>query len=388
MTVLASLFVGSLGVNTHLDFNRNDAYKDLDKVEQSLRYLGVHNVRDSARRQSTLETWPRISRNAGVKFADFMTRGSPADMEESYKLVRPLAASGVLNFIEGGNQQDSAYAISRGNSIGYTATFQKRLYTLGQSVKLPVINMSFGAGWSADNNWKGNYDKTGDLSAYTDYGNAHIYPLPNQKISDSIRRINGLAKLAAASRPVIVSEIGWDESAGFTKDQIAANLLQAAFESWSQGSTKTYFYALYDDESGKYGLMNTDGTPKPAGTALHNLTTLLTDMGKNADKFTPGTLSYNLDNSRGSEKTLLLQKADGAYWIAVWDDARPEQKLDIAFAKVIENIAVFDPRKGTRPIQTDDGVDRVSVKFSGSPLLIRVVPAVESAAGTPSVTAQ
>src|SRR6185436_8846248 len=98
---------------------------------------------------------------------------------------------------EGGNQQDSAYALSRGNSIAYTAHFQQQLYRLGQSMGLPVINMSFGSGWTADNNWQGNYDKPGDLSAYADYANAHTYPLRGQKTGATIRRINTLAKLPA-----------------------------------------------------------------------------------------------------------------------------------------------------------------------------------------------
>ena len=60
------------------------------------------------------------------------------------------------------------------------------------------------------------------------------------------------------------------------------------------GDVKTYFYALFDDRSGKFGLMNADGTPKPAGTAIHNLTTLLADTGATASTFATGTLSYTL----------------------------------------------------------------------------------------------
>ena len=38
---------------------------------------------------------------------------------------------------------------------------------------LPVINMSFGSGWTAANNWHGDYDKVGNLSPFADYANAH-----------------------------------------------------------------------------------------------------------------------------------------------------------------------------------------------------------------------
>ena len=46
------------------------------------------------------------------------------------------------------------------------------------STGLPAINMSFGANWTAANNWEGDYGAVGDLSTYADYANAHTYPDP------------------------------------------------------------------------------------------------------------------------------------------------------------------------------------------------------------------
>ena len=107
--------------------------------------------------------------------------------------------------------------------------------------------MTFGAGWTADNNWQGNYDKVGDLSAYTDYANAHTYPGIGQSVDSAIQRLNGLAHLAAASRPVITTEIGWDENQGFTQADIAKYALDATMDGIKDGDVKTYFYALFDD---------------------------------------------------------------------------------------------------------------------------------------------
>ena len=52
---------------------------------------------------------------------------------------------------------------------------------MGQQLGLPVINMSFGAGWTAANDWHGDYGKVGDLSAYANYANAHTYPNAGQR---------------------------------------------------------------------------------------------------------------------------------------------------------------------------------------------------------------
>ena len=66
-------------------------------------------------------------------------------------------------------------------------------------------------------------------------------------------------------RPVITTEIGWDNNT-FTQADAARFALDAVFDGIKDGDVKTYFYALFDDGSGKFGLMNQDGTAKPAGT--------------------------------------------------------------------------------------------------------------------------
>jgi hypothetical protein len=119
-----------------------------------------------------------------------------------------LAQAGMLNFLEGGNEEDDAYPAGLGNTLAITAQFQQQVYATGRSLGLPVINMSFGSGWTAANNWQGDYGAVGDLSAYTDFANAHTYPNLGQGADWTIQRLNGLAQLAAASRPVITTEIG------------------------------------------------------------------------------------------------------------------------------------------------------------------------------------
>ena len=63
----------------------------------------------------------------------------------------------MLNYIEGGNEEDDSYPQSLGNTLAVTAQFQQQVYAMGQQDGLPVINMSFGAGWTAANNWEGDY---------------------------------------------------------------------------------------------------------------------------------------------------------------------------------------------------------------------------------------
>lgn len=374
----ASTFLNSLGVNTHIDFSAY-GYQNLATVESALRYLGVTNVRDSAESGTDLTSWQQVAQATGVKFDDYMPEGSPADMQSALNLVTQLANEGVLNFIEGGNEEDDAYAASQGNTLATTAHFQQQVFALGQKLGLPVINMSFGSGWTAANNWQGDYDKVGDLSAYTNYGSAHTYPNPGQTPDDAIQMINGLSKLAAVSRPVITTEIGWD-NATFTQSQTAQYVVDAALDGIKDGDVKLYYYSLFDDGSGQFGLMNQNGTPKPAGMALHDLTTLLADTGANAATFTPGSLTFMLTGNQNTDNTLLFQKSNGSDWLALWNETAAAHTVTLTLGSTASQILVFDPVKGTTSIASASNTNTISVSLGGDPLLIEVVPATGGSA--------
>ncbi len=369
--VTASRFVNSLGVNTHIDFNAY-GYENLTTVESALKYLGVKNVRDSAESSSDLTTWQQVAQATGVKFDDYMPEGSPADMQSAYNLITQLAQEGVLNFIEGGNEEDDDYAISQGNSLSYTANFQQQVYALGQQLHLPVINMSFGSGWTAANNWQGDYGAVGDLSAYANYGNAHTYPMPGQMPDNAIQQLNADALLAASTRPVITTEIGWD-NATFSQAQVAQYVVQAALDGMKDGNPYTYFYSLFDDGSGQFGLMNADGTPKPAGTALHNLISLLTDTGSTAGTFTPGSLTFTLTGAQSTDNMLLIQKSDGSDWLAIWDESAAKHTITLTLAGSATQILVFDPVTGTSSIASVSNSGTIALSLGNDPLLVEII---------------
>lgn len=371
--ITASSFINSLGVNTHIDFD-NYGYQNLATVESSLEYLGIKNVRDSSESSTDLTTWLQVSQATGVKFDDYMPEGSPASMQSALTLASQLAAEGVLNMIEGGNEEDDSYAASQGNTLAYTAQFQQQVYALGQQLGLPVINMSFGAGWTAANNWEGDYGTVGNLSAYTDYANAHTYPNPGQTPDSAIQQLNSDAELAAASRPVITTEIGWD-NATFSESAVAQYVVDAALDGMKDGDAMTYFYSLFDDGSGEFGLMNQDGTPKPAGTALHDLTTLLADTGTNAASFTPGSLTFTLSGNQSTDNTLLIQKSNGSDWLALWDETAGTHTVTLTLASTASQIVVFDPVTGTSSIASASNTNTISVSLGNDPLLIEVIGA-------------
>jgi hypothetical protein len=386
-TVRAADFVGTLGINTHIDFAAY-GYQNLSVVEASINYLGLKNLRDSPQSVSDVGTggsWQQVAAATGAKFDAYIPEGSLANMLASLNLMPQLASQGILNSIEGGNEEDDPYAAALGNTLAIAANFQKNnVWPLGQQLNLPVINMSFGAGWTAANGWIGDYASVGDLASYASYGNAHTYPVSGQTPDSTIQRISGLTKLADSLDPTITTEIGWDRTLGYGQQTVAKYVLDAAMDGIKDGTAKTYFYALFDDGAGEFGLMNQNGTPMAAGTAIHNLTSLLSDTGTNAATFTTGSLNYSLSHTTANDNTLLLEKSDRGYWISIWDEVDLSHNVTLTLTGPATEIKVFDPLTGTNAIKDLIGASSVTVALTDHPLLIEVLPS--HAAPPPPVT--
>lgn len=359
-------FIQSLGVNTHLDLG--GSYADTATAEAAIEYLGLDNLRDSPASPADLSLWQQVAQATGAKFDAYVGQVSPSNMSTELGYIQQLAQQGILNFIEGGDEEDDSLPTSVGNSLGITAQFQQTLYSVAQSLGLPTINMSFGSGWTAADNWIGDYASVGDLSAFANYANAHIYPAGTPDVT--IQQLNADALLAASSRPVIATELGYNIS---TTDptQAAKWTLDAALDGMKDGDVKTYFYALFDDSSGDFGLMNSDGSPRPAGEALHNLTTLLQDSG---GSFSPGSLDYTLDNTAAGDNSLLMEKADGTYWLALWNESNSGHTITLNLASAASAVEVFDPLTGTTAVQTTDNTNSVQITVPDHPVLVEIVP--------------
>jgi len=360
--------LNTIGVNTHLD-SFNYGYQNLAVTSAAINYLGVKNLRDCYRHSWDMPLWSQVAAATGARFDDYMGRGSTAGDVADLAFVPSLAALNLLNFVEGGDENDTAPALAAGNSIAWTAAFQQQVYATGHSLGLPVINMSFGAGWTATNNWHGNYDKVGDLSAYADYGNAHTYPGVGQMTDKIIKALNADALLAAWSRPVITTEIGWD-TAKFDPQAAARFTLDAVFDGIKDGDVKMYFYALFDDGAGKFGLMNSDGSPKPAGLALHNLTTILADTGAPLS----GSLSYSLTGTTANDNSLLMRKSSGAFELAVWNEIDVAHTVTLTLSAAAQRVSIYDPMIGTTAIATQSSAGTVGIPVADHPVIIEILP--------------
>jgi hypothetical protein len=372
----ASAVVNSFGVNTHIDAGAN-GYQNIAGVEAAINYLGIKNLRDAATNSADLGInglFQKVADSTGAKFDDFIISGTPAFDMAQLAYVPQLASQGILTSVEGGNEADNPDVFFLGNSLAWTANFQQQIYAVAHASGIPVLNMSFGFGWTAANGYQGNYAAAGDLSAYTDFATAHTYPTGTQTPDQAIQIVNGLAHLAASSRPVATTEIGWDTSV-IDPVLAAKYTLDAVFDGIRDGDAKIYFYALYNDGSaitpnglGNWGLMNADGSAKPAGTALHNLTTILADPGA------PRTdaLSYGLSGMKAGDNVLIMEKSNGRFELALWNETDEAHNVTLTLGNVAQTLTLYDPLTGTSPIQTVSNSGSMTVTLPDHPIIVEI----------------
>jgi len=143
------------------------------------------------------------------------------------------------------------------------------------------------------------------------------------------------------------------------------------------GNHKTYFYALFDDGSGKFGLMNQDGSPKPAGTALHNLTAILADKGTAR----PKSLAYGVGGS-GNDNALLMSKSNGTFLLALWNENDAPHSVTLTLGEAAKTIRLHDPLTGSAPVQLEASTNSVAVSIANHPVIVEIVAG--GAVGAPS----
>jgi len=386
-------FVGSIGVNTHLDFS-GSSYSNVNLIENAIEYLGIKNLRDSPENGGDVGTgglWQQVATATGAKFDAYLPEGSPAAVSNSLSLMTTLAGQGILFSVEGPNEEDDPYATANGNSLAQAAATQKQLYATFHALGLPVIDISFGQGWGASPT--GDYGTVGNLAAYADYANAHTYFGTGNPPASTIAALNSDAQLAAAGRPVITTEMGWYTTGSLTDSSAVSQTVQAKYmldgllDAYQAGDVKTYLYELIDQHASgntedNFGLFNADGTAKLAAVALHNLTTLLADGG---GAFTPGSLSYALSGTLNTDHSLLLEKSDGTFWLALWNETRlsgPTAPVDIGVPSHTvtltlasgAGITVYDPLTGIAAIQSATAAQSLQIALPDHPILVEIAP--------------
>ncbi len=317
----ANSFIESIGVNTHTYFS-DTAYHDFPLVEQRLEELGVHHIREELVPERP-DQYEHLNELASAGIRSTLILGDPTNGISGLNKLVGIAGSqltGSVDAVEGPNELD----LSGGPSwMPELAAYQSALYSAvkanpGTSA-LPVIGPALGNTRSV----------ASDISGSMDYGNIHSYP-NGEEPETNLPRMLAFASQMSGSKAVIATESGYHTAlASVGEQQPVSEAAEATYmprlflEYFRRGVARTFAYELLDefpdpgnsDAEKNFGLLRNDFSPKPAFTALANLTSILADPEPSART---GTLNYTVSGDATDLHQVLLRKSDGSYYLALW----------------------------------------------------------------------
>jgi hypothetical protein len=186
----------------------------------------------------------------------------------------------------------------------------------------------------------------------------------------------------------VVTEAGYytmpDNQYGVNNDVQARYILDMIMDSVSQGLHGLYIYELCDDASDPndtnvqdhFGLFNSDYTPKPAATAIANLTSILNGT-------TVSSASYSMSGLPSDGYSVSLT-GNGASYLVVW--AEPliwNQNTDTqstpsttnvkaSLGATYSSVQVYDPYQSGSPIDSYSSVSSVTLGITDHPLIVKM----------------
>ncbi len=393
----ASSFVNSLGINMNISDWTSEANLNLAADENALSYLGIKMIR-STPYSVNMAAYTQLNKDLGIKY-DFEVNGtSTAQFNETLQLIK--ANAGIVDFVEGQNESDEPGETANYDGLtglAATAAEQAALYAAiksdPQTASIGVIQASFGIPAS--------FAAYGDQAGTADYTNSHIYynffPFgtdPMHRNALWMKTLLADAQSVTPGVPNIVTETGYETLAGSgcavsLIDQ-AKYMLDDVFDLWNEGVVKSFIFMLVDtgpsspdptNFRNSYGVYNADWTPKPAAIALHNLMTLLADPGTGG--VAPSSLSYTLTGEPSTVYTTLLEKSDGTFVLAIWNDVQLQNTagvdtpvaavaVTLTLANVFESITIYDPLTGTSAVQSYADASTIQIMVPDHPILIEI----------------
>lgn len=359
-----------IGVNTHVEYT-DGRYGTVSNVTDALTYLGITRVRNGSLKTGNQgqANYPALA-TAGISMTLVMP--PTVAIDDSLTLVDGLLATnpGCVEAIEGPNEINNfpggINAFTYNGKTGEAA---------GQDFMSDLMTAV-----AADENLSGIpvYDCTGSTATNEcDYTNMHPYPALGKPPLSTLQA--QIATHGQTGKTFVITETGYytdpTKANGVDEAQQARQVVNAILDAIRLGFHKVFIYELldaYSNPSYPYGLVNYDGTYKPAADAIRNLGLILADAGGTATTFTPTSLSYTLSGAPATAKDMVFQKSDGTHILIVWAEplnwnsstgayvAPSASTVTVNFGSSFTSLDRYDP------LQSDEAVDSASSASSYS----------------------
>lgn len=399
--VSTDAFLNTTGVVTHAGQGNSPA-----AYASPIQYLGIRVIRDSGPQAGLIA----LHQQTGVKVNLIWGDGTIQGLVNEAKA---LAAAGALASIEGPNEPNNfpiTYNGQRGGSTGSwlpLAQYQRDLYAAVKTDSTlrayPVFSPTE-VGAEQDNVGlqflkipAGSNIAMPDGTAYADACTVHNYVSAHGSYGDNqatraadrwgggfdglrgecgeatwLKRYPAYSQAQTMTLPAATTETGWDSVSDPGGERVQGVVLVNTYLAQAKaGYVQTHLYHMRDGEGGNehQGLFHNDWTPKPAGTYIHNLTTVLAGGSGGS----PGKLNYSIANEPSTVHDLLLQKSDGTFELVVWGEAvSASNNVTVNLGGPHSAVKIYDVTKGTTPVQLLSNASSVPLTLTDHAMVIEI----------------
>jgi len=299
------------------------------------------------------------------------------------------AHPGSVSSIKGANEVNN-WPITYNGSTGLPAeaSYQQAMFNAVNAdptiANIPVFNLSIGSGSASA------FTGLGNMASAVDYGAPHAYMSNGNQPHVQLSSLLSLAQNVTPGKPIAITESGYPTLASNTAQGVdqatqAKLTLNLVMDAEKLGDP-LFIYELVDNQysgGGAWnygGLFNGDWTAKPAATALHNLTTVLT----HGPGDTAAAPTYTVSGLNGYNDSMVVHQSNGAYDIVVWDEptiwnstthtevAAPTQTATINLGQAVSSYSIYDPLTGTTAVATGGSTSQISVQVTDHPVIIEL----------------
>jgi hypothetical protein len=244
-----------------------------------------------------------------------------------------------------------------------------------------------------------------DFGPCVDYGVVHrpktIGP-PTAKNAGglSLDDETSLQRRLAGAQPLMLGLEGYSTAAGDPNGAVseivqAKYLVRLIFEAFNRDFVRVYLGGVTDrpDDvnvqngvrtadtgavasgfAAAEGLAHFDGTPKPSFIAAQNIIATLADAGASV---TNGALPYRLDGAPATLHHTLLQKRDGTYLLALWQDVVSADSLQMVsitlrFPAAAKKVTTFVPQQAATATNHWENVRDVPIVVGDDVTLVAI----------------
>ena len=399
-------FVDTIGINIHathyLGFP-STTYDNWNGVINAISNLGVRNVRDHVYDPNdptrAVTRLNQLTAATGAKVDAILEQHhvvnnqlllDPNSVPTQIAYAKQVVG---LESIEGPNEYNE---LNDPNFVSVLTTYQMNLYNAAkadpQLASLPIIAPSLDA--------PSLYAQLNGVAPYADKGNIHSYPPSggqptaalNFWLADSVQMVG--------NKPVWATETGYHSSATLNQINDVSEAAAAKYmprllmEYYNAGIQKTFLYELADDNvdptnsnaENNLGLVRTDFSLKPAGLAVKNLISLLSDPGHAP---ATGSLNYTLTGGNANLHHTLLEKSDGTFYLALWQDvsvfdtdanvdlSNPDLPISITFNSPIAGLTTYLPDASTNPTAVYGALSQINLNVPDQVMLLQITPTPE-----------